>query len=231
MDAVEIDRAMRLEDRNWWHRERRALLARRLRRLGTPGRAVDLGAAGGGNTRVLVDHGWQALAVDCSEAAVDHARSRGVDAMWGDIRNLPLPSDEFDLVVAFDVLEYVDDDASAATEINRMLRSGGTALIAVPSDMRLWSARDVALGRERRYTRDSLSMLLLDAGLTIERMWSWNVLLRPVVRWQGRKAAGYGLEEPSPLVNGVLGAVVWSERILPVGRLPGISLMAEARSH
>jgi hypothetical protein len=97
--------------------------------------------------------------------------------------------------------------------------------------MRLWSARDVALGRERRYTRDSLSRLLLDAGLTIERMWSWNVLLRPALRWRGRKGACRGLEEPSPLVNGVLGAVVWSERILPVGRLPGISLMAEARSH
>ncbi|GAA2367281.1 class I SAM-dependent methyltransferase [Nonomuraea africana] len=231
MDAVEIDRAMRLEDHNWWYRERRAILARRVRRLGTPGCAVDLGAAAGGNTRVLVEHGWRALAVDYSEVAVDHARGRGVDAMWGDIRSLPLPSDEFDLVVAFDVLEHIDDDAAAAGEINRVLRSGGTALIAVPCDMRLWSAHDVALGHERRYTRDSLTTLLVDAGLTIERMWSWNVLLRPVARWRRRRSTGCDLEELSPLVNGLLGAIVRSERFLPVGRLPGVSLMVEARSH
>jgi len=43
-----------LEDAHWWYAERRHLVAAAVRDL-TPGRALDVGAGGGGNTRVLVE--------------------------------------------------------------------------------------------------------------------------------------------------------------------------------
>lgn len=195
MDATEIRRAVELEDRHWWYRERRAILARELRRIGRPGRALDVGAAGGGNTRVFQRYGWSALAADFSDTAVAYARERGLAAIKADLRCLPLGDAEFDLVTALDVLEHIDDDQAAAAEIARVLKPGGTAFVAVPCDMRLWSAHDVALGHHRRYTREGLRQVIEGAGLVVERLWSWNVLLRPVAAIRRRKATGCDLEE------------------------------------
>ena len=52
MKPAELQLLTSLEDRHWWYRERRAILARELRKLPAAGQALDIGAAGGGNTRV-----------------------------------------------------------------------------------------------------------------------------------------------------------------------------------
>lgn len=205
------------------------MLGRELRRLPVPGRALDIGAAGGGNTRVLRAHGWQALALEYAESAAGIARARGLDVLRADARNLPVRSDTCDLVTAFDVLEHIEEDYLAAAEIARVLRRGGTALIAVPCDMALWSAHDEAVGHVRRYSRATLAEVIQKAGFAIERMWSWNVLLRPAVAWRRRSSAGSDLDDVPPLVNGVLTAIIVAERYLPAKSLPGVSLMVRAR--
>jgi SAM-dependent methyltransferase len=229
VDAAELGLLTSLEDRHWWYKERRAILRRELRRVPGPGRALDIGAAGGGNTRVLQAHGWQAVALEYSDSAAGVARSRGIPVMRADGRYLPVSSATCGLVTAFDVLEHIDEDYLAAAEMARVLRPGGTALIAVPCDMALWSAHDEAVGHVRRYSRSGLAGVVEKAGLTIERMWSWNVLLRPAVALRRKSSAGSDLGEVSPLVNGVLSTVVRAERYLPVTSWPGVSLMLRAR--
>ena len=46
MEAAELRTLADVEDRHWWYAERLSLLARELRRLPAPGRALDIGAAG-----------------------------------------------------------------------------------------------------------------------------------------------------------------------------------------
>ena len=229
MDTAELRLLTSLEDRHWWYKERRAILRRELRRLPGPGRALDIGAAGGGNTRVLAAHGWQALALEYADSAAEVARSRGIWAARADARQLPVRSRTCGLVTAFDVLEHIADDYLAAAEIARVLQPGGTALIAVPCDMALWSAHDERVGHVRRYSRPELTNLIEKAGLTLESMWSWNVLLRPAVAWRRKSSAGSDLSEVPSLANGLLTAVVVAERYLPVKSWPGVSLMARAR--
>jgi SAM-dependent methyltransferase len=228
METAELQLLTSVEDRHWWYRERRAILRRELRRLPGPGRALDVGAAGGGNTRVLREHGWQAMAVEYSDSAVGVARSRGIPVVRADARDLPVGSASCGLVTAFDVLEHIDEDYLAAAEITRVLRPGGTALIAVPCDMALWSAHDDAVGHVRRYSRSGLASLVQKAGLTIDAIWSWNVLLRPVVAMRRRFSVGSDLGEVPPLLNGVLAGVVVAERYLPVRSWPGVSLVVRA---
>ncbi|WP_446210847.1 class I SAM-dependent methyltransferase [Micromonospora sp. IBSANI012] len=232
MEATEIRKLAALEDAHWWYRERRALLARSLRRLAAagarPGRALDVGAAGGGNTRVLRAHGWRPLALEYSVDGAGVARERGLDVIRADARHLPVGSASLGLVVAFDILEHFDEDHLAAAEIRRTLRPGGTALIAVPCDMALWSAHDVAVGHVRRYDRESLRAVVEKAGLVVDELWSWNVLLRPVAAWRRRTSTGSDLGELHPLVNLGLRTVVTAERYLPVRSLPGVSLMLRA---
>jgi SAM-dependent methyltransferase len=229
MDAAELELLTSIEDRHWWYKERRAILARELRNLPGPGMAVDIGAAGGGNTRVLVQHGWQALPVEYSTTAVDVAKSRGLSVIRADARDLPVKSNSCGIVTAFDILEHIQEDYLAAAEIARILRPGGTALIAVPCDMALWSAHDEAVGHVRRYARPELSALVEKAGLAIERVWSWNVLLRPLVAMRRKSSTGSDLEEVPPLVNRALTAVIVAERYLPLKSAPGVSLMLRAR--
>jgi SAM-dependent methyltransferase len=228
MEAAEISTLAAVEDHHWWYRERRALLARELRRLGRPGRAADLGAAGGGNTRVLLRHGWQAVAFDYSLPAVQVARDRGVPAAQLDARQLPVASGSLDLLTAFDVLEHIEEDYLVAAEIARTVRPGGTVLIAVPCDMALWSSHDESVGHVRRYTRESLADLMQKADLAIERIWSWNVLLRPVVAIHRKSLKGSDLGGVNPVLNAALTSVIVAERFLPVHSLPGVSLMLRA---
>ncbi|MGB3828158.1 MAG: class I SAM-dependent methyltransferase [Ornithinimicrobium sp.] len=229
MDHTEIRKLADLEDDHWWYRERRVLLARDIAELPT-GTALDIGAAGGGNTRVLREAGWQAIALEYGEAGAEIARGRGLPVIRADATALPCAPASMDAVVALDVLEHLADDDAAVREIHRVLRPGGLALIAVPADPRLWSAHDEAVGHVRRYTRPELVDLFVRNGFTVESTRSWNVLLRPVVALRRRSSAGSDLEQMNPVVNRALRAVVALERVLPVGRWPGVSLRLRARA-
>ena len=228
MKATEVRKLTALEDRHWWYRERRRLLARSVADL-TPGTALDVGAAGGGNTRVLQGLGWQVSALEFGADGAEVCAERSIPVVRADATKLPIAPASLDLVVAFDVLEHLEDDKAAATGVFEALKPGGTFLVAVPADPRLWSAHDDAVGHVRRYTRQTLADLLTGAGFQLEPMRSWNVLLRPVVALRRRSSSGSDLEQLPALVNTALHAVVAAERYLPVKSLPGVSLLVRAQ--
>lgn len=227
MEGAEVRKLAQLEGTHWWYAERRHLLAGMVRGL-PPGTVVDVGAAGGGNTAVLRDLGWRAAPLEFGADGAEVARERGLPSLRADACALPLADASVDAVVAFDVLEHIPDDRTAVAEVHRVLRPGGSFLVAVPVDMRLWSAHDEAVGHVRRYERSDLLELLTDGGFTITQARSWNVLLRPVVALRRRSSRGSDLARLPQPVNAVLRAVVAAERYLPVGRLPGVSLVVRA---
>ncbi|MCX6401581.1 MAG: class I SAM-dependent methyltransferase, partial [Propionibacteriales bacterium] len=163
--------------------------------------------------------------------AAEIAASRGIPVVRGDGRRLPVADASVDLVMSTDAWEHIDDDVAVASETFRVLRPGGRALIAVPASMALWSGHDVALGHVRRYERDELAQRVIGAGLVIEDLRSWNVLLRPVVkaRRRSRQESESEMEAVNPVLNAGLRAAVGLERVLPVRRLPGVSLVVVAR--
>lgn len=228
MEATEVRKLTELEDRHWWYRERRHLLAKAVADL-TPGRALDVGAAGGGNTRVLRALGWEAGALEYGSAGAEVCRARSVPVLRGDATALPLAPESLDLVVAFDVLEHLENDKAAASGVFDSLRPGGWFVVAVPANPKLWSAHDDAVGHVRRYTRQSLSDLLNGAGFRTEPMASWNVLMRPLVGLRRRSTTGSDLDDPSLLLNNALRAVITLERYLPVKSLPGVTLLVRAQ--
>ena len=227
MEATEVRKLTALEEQHWWYRERRRLLARSVADL-TPGVAVDVGAAGGGNTRVLQGLGWQVAAIEYGAPGAEVCAERAIPVLRGDATRLPLAPASLDLVVAFDVLEHLEDDKAAAVGVFEALKPGGVFLVAVPADPRLWSAHDDAVGHVRRYTRQTLGDLLSGAGFRFEPMRSWNVLLRPVVALRRRSSTGSDLDHLSGVVNTALRGVIAAERYLPVQSLPGVSLLVRA---
>lgn len=233
MDEAEIEKLATLEAKHWWYSARRAMLRRATQGL-PAGKALDVGAGAGGNTAVLQDGGWSATAVELSPTGAAIARQRGMAVIRADATALPFPRDTFDLVVSMDLWEHVEADHLAAAEAFRVLKPGGALYLAVPSDMHLWSDHDVAVGHVRRYARDDLIELVHGAGFVITKIDSWNVLLRPAVRWRRRSSdTGTGesssdlMPVPWPL-NAALRLVVELERWLPVRRRRGVSLVVRA---
>ncbi|MBL8148291.1 MAG: methyltransferase domain-containing protein, partial [Blastocatellia bacterium] len=73
------------------------------------------------------------------------------------------------IITALDVLEHVDDDLAAMSELYRVCKPGGMLLVTVPAYGFLWSEHDEALHHRRRYAAHELRNKLLLSGFEIER--------------------------------------------------------------
>jgi SAM-dependent methyltransferase len=175
--AVEAE----VEATHWWFVGRRRLFAAELTKSGAKptDRVLDIGTGTGANLRLLRDLGFTAVTgLDSSEEAIGYCASKGLGAVRrGDICALPFQDGSFDLVLATDVIEHVDDDAAAVREISRILAEGGKALIAVPAFPSLWGLQDRKAFHKRRYRMDPLLALLRAARLSPERFYHFNYLL------------------------------------------------------
>jgi SAM-dependent methyltransferase len=89
--------------------------------------------------------------VDISAPALAKLRGRGAQVVLGEVTSLPFSDDAFDLVCALDIVEHVDDDDGAWSELSRVVRPGGTLLISTPLHPSRWTSFDDFVGHKRRY--------------------------------------------------------------------------------
>lgn len=90
---------------------------------------------------------------------------RGGTVLHGTHAVVPVGS-SYDIVCAFEVLEHIEDDASALAEWVELVRPGGHLVLSVPAFQRRFGPMDTHAGHFRRYEPDGLEKLLVDAGLT-----------------------------------------------------------------
>ena len=107
--------------------------------------------------------------VDLSEPAVTKLRPRAASVTLGSITALPFSNGAFDLVCAVDIVEHVDDEDGALSELSRVCAAGGALLVAVPLHPSRWTPFDDFVGHCRRYEPQRLLDKLLEHGFTIER--------------------------------------------------------------
>ncbi|MFQ5849499.1 MAG: class I SAM-dependent methyltransferase [Candidatus Binatia bacterium] len=151
------------EESYWWPVSKREMVFSLLRDTGIKQDrgpvhfAVDIGC-GPGFTAKLFEPNWRIVAVDVSMDALTSCQRRGLTRLSQvDVRGFSLPfrTGSFDLVLALDVIEHVEDDLRALSECRRILKDGGLLIVTVPAFMALWSPWDEALGHKRRYTAGS----------------------------------------------------------------------------
>jgi SAM-dependent methyltransferase len=172
----------RAEDRHWWYRGRRKLLARVIADLQLPERAriLDAGCGSGRNMVELARLGT-VTGVELSETSVCLARARETgDVIEGSVLEMPFDADSFDLAVSLDVIEHLEDDLGALRELRRVVAPGGCLLVTVPAYQWLWSAHDEINHHHRRYTRRTLQRVAEQAGWEQTRTTYFNSLLLPV---------------------------------------------------
>lgn len=107
--------------------------------------------------------------VDISAPAVATLRGRGAQAVVGQVTCLPFADSSFDLVCAFDIIEHVDNDDGALSEVARTAKPGAVILTSVPLHAAMWTAFDDFVGHKRRYDPPELLSKLTRHQLTVER--------------------------------------------------------------
>jgi len=105
--------------------------------------------------------------LDISKTCIRNLKKSGAKAIVGDATNLPFKNNFFDLVVAIEVLEHIEDDRKAIAEIARVLKPSGFFLFSVPLRMDLYSEVDRIFGHKRRYEVEELKAKLSEGGFKI----------------------------------------------------------------
>jgi SAM-dependent methyltransferase len=213
----------RVEESHWWFVGRRRILSSFVKQLVAgveEPRILDVGCGTGANLEMLSQFG-SAEGVDVSSEALAFCRSRGLEAVKkGEAEKLPYESNSFDLVTGLDVVEHLDDDLAGLSEMHRVLRPGGTALLFVPAFMFLWGVQDDISHHRRRYTIKEFREVVTRAGFKIDRTTYVNItFFLPILL--GRllmRATGFQPESENNLtvgfMNGILGKIFGSEAAL-----------------
>lgn len=239
MERVVYDRMAELDERHWWYRARREVLAALIsRRMELPAdaRILEVGCGTGHNLTMLKRFGRvDGIEIDPGARAIA-SRRLGHAVLDAPLPGLPGVEDRaYDLIACLDVIEHVVEDHAALASIARKLRPAGRVLITVPAFPWMWSAHDVVNHHQRRYTRGSLAGLVRGAGLKLEMLSWFNSLLFPLAaaaRLAGRVTGKEDSDDklpPGP-VNALLEILFGLERYA-IGRLPlppGVSLVAIA---
>jgi len=157
------------------HEHRLAIILREAGRLPSAGRVLDAAVGLGQLAERLAVCGLRPFGIDASFEAVLHVRrTTSIPVVLGDLTRLPFRDRVFDGVTTGETLEHLDDDAAAAREIGRVLKSDGSVIATVPALQSLWSASDDYYEHRRRYSREQLANLFRRAGLTVRRARYWG---------------------------------------------------------
>jgi SAM-dependent methyltransferase len=98
------------------------------------GEILDVGCGTGRYLEWMREKGWKANGIDMSEAAVEKARQKGLDARAGDLLDgSPWAKGSFDVVTMWDVIEHLSAPAPTLRVIHGLLRPGGRLLVATPN--------------------------------------------------------------------------------------------------
>jgi len=178
MDVAAYAVEAAVEQNHWWFAGRRLLFADMIKGLNVPlvADVLDVGPGTGTNLRLLRDLGFtRVTGVDQSPEAIRFCAEKELGSVQlGNVCALPFPDESFDLILATDVIEHVEDDLSALRELHRILRPGKFLLLTVPAFPLLWGLQDEVSHHRRRYRINQLLERLLSADLSPRQHFYFN---------------------------------------------------------
>ena len=228
MDEIELASLADNEEFHWWFIERRNLLREWASQLSAETSLLDIGAGVGTQSRLLKDEfGFHVTAVEQSTYGSNKCRENGLETLQDNAINLSLKNETIDAVIAMDVLEHVQEDAKALSEIHRVLKDDGIFFITVPAFQFMWSKHDEAVQHVRRYSKREITHKLRESGFLVTNIRYWNSILFPLA--VVRRVFDLGKSDlvlPPKFLNILFGRIVSVERKINIlSKFPGTSII------
>src|SRR5262249_11134039 len=156
---------------------------------------LDLGTGTGRMLELFGPHIERGLGIDLSLEMLAIARSRleraglrHLSVRQGDIYDLALPRESFDVVLIHQVLHFLDDGGRAIAEAARMLRPGGRLLVIDFAPHELEFLREEHTHRRLGFPSDVVTHWMSAAGLDVVT----HRTLPPDARSRGQIAVSLG---------------------------------------
>ena len=183
MNKNEYQKLYKFENFYWWHIGRKYIIQSLLCKilLKPNSKILDAGCGTGGNIETLARFG-DVIGVDNSPEAIKFCEKRGFEnVQLKNIENTGFSDNSFDLIVALDILEHLENDIDALKEFHRILKEDGYILISVPAYQFLWSEHDIAVHHKRRYSMEEINTCLLEADFRVIKKTFAITSIAPVV--------------------------------------------------
>ena len=94
---------------------------------------LDVGCGEGHFLSVAREKNWQASGIEKAPYAVDICRKLNIDVECGDLLDVDLKPNHYDIVMMSEVLEHLTQPEKYLFKINRILRKGGILKITTPN--------------------------------------------------------------------------------------------------
>lgn len=144
-------------------------------------KVLEVGCGTGDLLQFLYSDNYELTGSDYSNVYLDKAREKNLstklfkadlldEKFWLQYEN------QFDSVIASEVIEHIQDDSRALQTIFHILKPGGVLVLTVPAFNFLYSNHDKKIGHFRRYSKKSLNNIINLAGFSIEKIRYWNAL-------------------------------------------------------
>ncbi|MDT5132604.1 MAG: hypothetical protein QOE41_1915 [Mycobacterium sp.] len=156
-----------LDVENYWFRRHEVVYQRLAQRCAGLD-VLEAGCGEGYGADLIAGVARRVTALDYDEATVAHvrARYRRVQVRHANLTDLPLADGSVDVVVNFQVIEHLWDQARFVSECARVLRPSGLLMVSTPNRITFSPGRDTPINpfHTRELNADELTQLLVDAG-------------------------------------------------------------------
>ena len=150
-----------VETNHWWFQAKKNIIINLIKEKILPiyNRKIEIADLGCGVGLLLnnLSNFGNTTGIDFSKQAIDFCKeSFKGDLIQADFANNLTIDKKFDLIIASDFIEHIEDDKKAINNIYKLLNNNGHAIITVPAFQFLWSQHDINHMHYRRYDIASL---------------------------------------------------------------------------